>query len=1083
MRTIFFDNRSQLIPLQGFWKPFLKYPAQNPIFTCFSLIFLSQIIFAQPAIFNHPELKWETIETEHFLVHYHQGTVRTANTVAQIAEEIYPHITGLYQYEPKKKVEFIIRDTDDYANGAAYFYDNKVEIWAENLDYIFRGTHNWLRDVVTHEYTHIISLQNALKFGRHVPAGWLQLFAYETERRPDVVRGFPNVIVSYPVSGITIPVWFAEGVSQYQSPSKKYDYRDSHREMILRDRVLTGKLLDYDEMSVFGKNSIGNESSYNQGFAFVNYLTENFGDTVVAKMTETSKSATTLDFKGVIKKTTGMEAQQIFENWNGQLRDRYESDLEVVSRNIFEGQPIESEGMANLSPMVSPDGKKVAFTASHKSDYLSQNALEVMDILSGERTTITGRVFSSITWSPDSRYLAYSKQTKLQPNGSSFNDLYIYDLKKKKQYQITNAMRARNPDWSHDGKKLAFVIAGDGGTNLFSLELDDLNTIKIKGRYKTVYYDLNNHQIVESLPVAERKNWKYSYRKIEYWGKSLKQLTHFNNGRQIYHPRWSLDDTYLIFDTSIAYGRDIARVPSNGGEMTFVLNSRCDERYPIFHPANGELYFSCDETGIFNIYSLDLDTGKRSAHTNVVGGAFMPTVTPENDLYYSSYKNQGYKLYRIQDVNAVNNEYLVYRKSYEEDIPELKVDDSVEQPLQSKDYTRRFAGISVMPRLMVDYGTLKPGFYLYANEIIDKMDFFSGFDINFRGEYDIFALFDFRLWKPTLFINFFNQTAEIEDDFNDPFYVSDDKIKTNFNLLEADVGLRGQALAFFGFDLFSFFNWELSYIFSLYKAKIGTFAYRELSTGQTFVSPPIRYTYLKGHTLKLLLRHSAIKPDVDVDINPRKGRYVTLSIRQEWNKFLDDFATDRVVGIEEFTDYNYRSYEINWEEYFRMPGTERHTLSFRFQGGYIDQEVNDFFHFFAGGLVGLKGYPYYSIQGSKKMIGSFTYRLPLFRNINKQFLNVYFNKLFVGAIYQIGDAWSEGGVEFNNFKSDVGLQLRLETFSWYLFPTRIFFEAVRPLKEHLNKYTGITYEKDWKFYFGILFDFDLRLENGLRRVL
>jgi hypothetical protein len=48
--------------------------------------------------------------------------------------------------------------------------------------------------------------------------------------------------------------------------------RDSHRDIILRSYVLDGNILSWDEMSVFGKTSLGNESSYNAGFAFVYYL-------------------------------------------------------------------------------------------------------------------------------------------------------------------------------------------------------------------------------------------------------------------------------------------------------------------------------------------------------------------------------------------------------------------------------------------------------------------------------------------------------------------------------------------------------------------------------------------------------------------------------------------------------------------------------------------------------------------------------------------------------------------------------------------------------------------------------------------
>lgn len=1042
------------------------------IFLFFAISFSGYLVGQDDFEFHHPELKWETIETKHFLVHYHQGTVRTANKVAEIAEEVYPYVTGLYQYKPSDKTEFIIKDTDDYSNGAAYFYDNKVEIWAENLDYILRGTHNWLRDVVTHEYIHIISLEKSLKFGRTIPAGWFQVFGYEEERRPDVVRGFPDILVSYPISGITVPVWFAEGVSQFQTPSKRFDYRDSHREMILRDRVMTGKLLDYDAMSVFGKNSIGNESAYNQGFAFVKFLAENYGDSIVSKMTELASSPLNLNFRSVIRKSTGVSAEDVFRRWNDHIEESYTNRLSTILTHTVEGDPFLTEGIGNLHPTVSPDGEKVAYLKTGKSDYLSRNQLEVADLKSGEKTSVTALISSSLTWSPDSRYLAYAKQTDIQPNGSLYDDIYIYDLKTAREYKITNNMRARNPDWSHHGNKLTFVITSDGVNNLMVLELGELDKIEKKKFNHTGFYGYDSFSIIEELPETNERNWELGYRKVAYWGKALTQLTHFTNGRQIFHPRWSPDDSYIVFDTSVEFGRDIAKISPNGGQMTYLLNKRCDERYPVFHPGTGELYFSSDETGIFNIYSLNLTTGEKHAHTNVIGGAFMPSLTPNGDMFYSQYKDQAYKLYRIEHVNAVDDTYLTYIDSYPESIPDLEVDDRVDDPMPSKPYKRSFSGIGVMPRLLLDYGTVKPGFYLSSNETLDKLLFLGGGDINADKEYDLFAMFEFKLLNPTFFISVFNQTAKVEDAFEDPFYVSNDKINVDFNLLEADFGLLTKR----GIGPLKGLEIDLEYIFSLYRARIATFTYTELSTSQTFVSPPIRYTYLRGHGIKLLFRHRAIQRNLDRDINPRKGRYITLSVQQEWNRFLDDFATDRAINIEVYKKYYFRRYELNWEEYFTVPFTQRHSLSLRFQGGLVDEHVDDFFHFFAGGLVGLKGYPYYSIQGSRMAIGSATYRMPLLRNINKQILNVYFDKVYVGAFYQFGNAWI-GKPDLNDFRSDVGFQIRMDTFSWYLFPTRIFFEAAYPLKEHFNQISDTNYGKDWKFYFGVLFDFDLRLEN------
>ncbi len=1055
MRFVVYKNRE------------LKYPLSLLLL---SVLLILTTLRAQPEAFNHPELQWKTIETEHFLVHYHQGTVRTANLVAKIAEEVYPYVTGLYQYAPKEKTEFIIRDTDDYSNGGAYFYDNKVEIWATNMDYVLRGTHNWLRDVVTHEYTHIISLRKAAKFGTHVPAGWLQVFGYEEERRPDVVRGFPNVLVSYPISGLTIPVWFAEGVSQFQTNEKRYDYRDSHREMILRDRVVNDKLLDLKQMSVFGKNSIGNESAYNQGFAFVKFLADKFGEGVLRKMVEYASGPLTLDFNSSIQKATGVSADSLFRLWHNYLKETYDHRLQTIRAHLKIGEPVQEKGIGNLHPVYSPDGKKVAYLTSH-SDYLSVNQLVIHDFKTGKTMAVAGPVTSSLSWSPDGRYLVYSRSNKLQPNGSAYNDLFIYDLKRYREFQLTKAMRASNPDWSHDGKRIAFVVQSDGVTNIYVLELDDLARIKDKKRWKTRYYDLEGYRLVRKIPPEVRKNWREYYREVKFWGRGIRQLTHYTDGRQFYHPRWAPDDSYLVFDTSIKFARDIARVSAQGGEIEFLLKEHYDERYPVFHPKTGELYFASDRTGIFNIYSVDLEhPGQLKAHTNVIGGAFMPTVNARGDLVYSLYRSQGYKIYRIKRANELPLENLRYEKNYSAKIPHISADDSHFTPRKARPYSRRFGPIAFMPRLLIDYGTIKPGFYVYSSEILDKMLFFGGFDVNAQRDYDIFTIFEFRFLKPTIFLEFFYQTSMIEDQFAILGYADRVTREFRFNLMQANLGLRGKVR--------NWFTYSLTYTYSNYKAKSGTFSFRDPATGDLYISPAFRYTYLKGHMVDLYVKRDRIFPEVDRAINPRKGYYFSFRLAREWNQFLTDFATDRAVGAEIYKPVNFWRLSLDYEQYFPIPLTRHHSLSMRFQGGSIDRPVDDFFYFFAGGLVGLKGYPFYSIEGRHMAILSATYRFPLVRNLNWQIFSWYLDKIYLGAFYQYGNAWSEAEVNFDRFKQDVGFQVRLETFSWYMFPTRIFFEVAYPLQTQYLK--EIEYPRDVRYYFGVLFDFDLRYDKKLR---
>ncbi|MCK4447821.1 MAG: hypothetical protein KAW56_12170, partial [Candidatus Marinimicrobia bacterium] len=157
-----------------------KYYTKSVLSAFFILLFLSSI-YAQ-ARFNHPELKWKTFETAHFKIHYHEGAEWTANQSADIAEAIYGSVTSFYDFEPDSKTDLVIKDSDDFSNGAAYYYDNKIEIWATPLDFLLRGNHSWLRDVITHEFTHIVSLQKAMKYPRNFPGAYFQVIDYEDEK-------------------------------------------------------------------------------------------------------------------------------------------------------------------------------------------------------------------------------------------------------------------------------------------------------------------------------------------------------------------------------------------------------------------------------------------------------------------------------------------------------------------------------------------------------------------------------------------------------------------------------------------------------------------------------------------------------------------------------------------------------------------------------------------------------------------------------------------------------------------------------------------------------------------------------------
>ena len=130
----------------------------------------------------------------------------------------------------------------------------------------------------------------------------------------------------------------------------------------------------------------------------------------------------------------------------------------------------------------------------------------------------------------------------------------------------------------------------------------------------------------------------------------------------------------------------------------------------------------------------------------------------------------------------------------------------------------------------------------------------------------------------------------------------------------------------------------------------------------------------------------------------------------------------------------------------------------------------------------MKGYPFYAIGGNEIATLNVAYRYPLWENIDFRILQLYFDRLYGEFHIDYGNAWN-GSPALRDFKRDVGFELRLEAFSWYAYPTRIFFNGTYGLDKFSITKSGdtFTYGKEWRFYFGILFGFDF--SNDCKRTL
>jgi len=994
---------------------------------------------AQETDYNHPELRWRTFETDHFVIYYHQGEERTASVAAKIAEEIYGPITSLYHYQPDGKVHFIFKDTDDIANAATYYNDNKIIFWASALDWELRGTHYWLRNVVTHEFTHIIQLGASRKWTRRVPAVYLQVLAYEEERRPDVLYGYPNVLSSYAVPGLTIPSWFAEGSAQYQRAGLDHDYWDSQRDMHLRARTLDSTLLSYDQMGVFDKNSLDAEGVYNQGYSLVRYIADRWGEDALRRISNAARNPSKWTFDNALKAVTGMTGKELYQEWRQHLEEEYGTRTATIREHLVAGRKINEDGTVNLSPVFSPDGARIAYFGNASRPYWSQTGLTIYNIADSTTKTVDVGATSGMSWSPDGRFLVYARMGMSDMHGSRVHDIYAWDLEREKEYKLTNGLRAENPSISPDGKQVACTIDHDGIRDLAVIDLPNLTSKK-----------------PERLDQSDVGN-----------SPRYHQLTQFADGEQALRPRWSPDGSQIVFAMSRVIGRNIYRVLATGGAIDTVLDERCEVRDPVYSSGGEILYYASDQTGIFNIYAMELATRQSVPMTNVLGSAFTPDVHG-NSLTFCQFTGEGFEISVIDSIRPVSREELAYIPDYEATIPRPVYDDSNHPLPENEPYKPSFMGLTWLPRIAFDYGTFKPGVYLYFSDFLDKFSFLGGYAMNRDRDHDLFAMVEFKGLPPTCFAELYNIVRNRTYYFADSTIIVGEsntgvlpkpiydqyRIRYRYNLTELDLGVR--------YPLGSRMTVRLAGIYSRYVS------HNKFDDGTN-----ISLTYFRGWAFQGTWHGDFRARTLTRDIHPIGGRDIILQISRENNKFFREFEinADRFTLQEAYTPYNYFRYWGSWMEFKKLPFW-KHALTLNLYGGFIDRQVDDFFDFFAGGLNGMRGYSFYSIGGRKMAVVNAAYRFPILENIDSQTGQVFFHHVYGAVFADYGNSWDDT-FDAADFKKDVGADLRVSMTSFYVFPTALELSAAYGLDSFTVSDVDFerSYGKEWRFYLSLLFSF------------
>ena len=389
---------------------------------------------------NHPELKWQVVETAHFEIIYPEHLAGLENEVAAIAEESYSALSANLNVSFDKKIRIYLSDEDEIANGFAMSVGTgHTNIWVHVNDVAeyWTGSDKWIRKVVAHELAHI--------------------FHYQAVRSP--LRPLDRIL------GNPLPRFWTEGLAQYQTETW-----DAFRgEQWLRTAVLDDRLSYSDGLSRWNGNLL-----YSIGNSQVRYFAEQYGDSTLANLLTIRKRTAfgilrTHDFFYAFKKSTGKSYSQFREEWRRHINIQYNALAATMELSDSLGtNPLAIPGQY-IDDVRTDRSSGRLYSVSLQSISRPVTRITSFETDTGNAEVLTdGAIGSQI--SAVGNLVAFTRRSRGEA-GSIVYDLYLHDIDSGKSQRITSNRRASYPDLSPDATKVAYAVSSGGTTNIFEMDL------------------------------------------------------------------------------------------------------------------------------------------------------------------------------------------------------------------------------------------------------------------------------------------------------------------------------------------------------------------------------------------------------------------------------------------------------------------------------------------------------------------------------------------------------------------------------------------------------------------------------------
>jgi Tol biopolymer transport system component len=547
-----------------------------------------------------PSLEWWTLETKRFRIHYTKELEFVAERVARHGESIHERLTGPLGFEPDEKTELVISDFTDRANGSASALPiNVIRLFVTAPGDLspLADYDDWILGLLTHEYTHILHVDN--KSG---------------------IPSFANAILGKTFAPNQVqPRWIIEGLatvmeSRYSSGGR---LRSSLFEMFIRTDFIEDNVVRLDQLSSNARRWPQSSMFYLYGSRFIQWIAEVYGkDVFRAISADYGAAIIPWGINRAIRRQTGRTYVQLFEGFVDTMKRRYGREIKKVERRgLREGKRLTYHGRDVFYPTFVPvharsgNGRELIY---FRNDSAASAGLYRIDLSNGhEELVARTNEAAPVSFTPQGDML-FANQLQFRQSYSR-SDLFMVPKGKrapngteKFRTRLTVGVRATSPTVSPDGRHVVFTRNDRGTTTLMVADRQPDGPLKL-----------------------------------------LRTLVPSGRFDQVFTPQYSPDGRRIAYSAWTAGGfRDIRILELGSGKVTSVTNDRSLDHNPTWSPKGDKLYFSSDRTGIYNIYEHTFEDGSLKQVTNVKTGAFSPAISVDGtQLVYTGYGAKGWDLW------------------------------------------------------------------------------------------------------------------------------------------------------------------------------------------------------------------------------------------------------------------------------------------------------------------------------------------------------------------------------------------------------------------------------------------------------